>query len=336
MKELSIEQKAKRYDEALERVKELLSRCRNNRDRITMVYRVNDIESIFSELKKSEDEKIKEDLIEWISDFPDMIWSGHYKKDVIAWLEKQGNKDSQIKLPTFTFDDILALQCCMETVKKVQNDKDLYEKLNDLHGRIYDAYYLEKQGEQKQDVNVQINPSEYVNDMGGNGCYLKNTTQTSTWSKKEEKVDNQKCVKSVDDIKPKFKVGDWIVFDNGNVEHIISVGTHGYTFDDGDYLLHDKCDKDAHLWTTIQDAKDGDVLTSGNFIFIFNMIHGVWVNCHCSLHKDGSFNDGNYDLMHIKYAKEVYPATKEQRDTLFAKMKEAKWEWDAEKKELWC
>ena len=89
MKGLSIEQKAKRYDEALERVKELLSRCRNNGDRITMVYRVEDIESIFPELKKNEDEKIKEDLIEWINDFPDMIWEGHYKKDVIAWLEKQ-------------------------------------------------------------------------------------------------------------------------------------------------------------------------------------------------------------------------------------------------------
>ena len=30
----------------------------------------------------------------------------------------------------------------------------------------------------------------------------------------------------------------------------------------------------------------------------------------------------------------VYPATKEQRDTLFAKMKEAGYIWDAEKKEL--
>lgn len=69
-------------------------------------------------------------------------------------LEKQGDKDSQIKLPTFTFDDILALQCCMETVKKVQNDKDLYEKLNDLHGRMYDAYHLEKQGEQKPKFKV--------------------------------------------------------------------------------------------------------------------------------------------------------------------------------------
>jgi hypothetical protein len=286
MKEVSIEEKARAYDEALERVKELLSRCRNNRDRITMVYRVNDIESIFPELKKSEDEKIKEDLIQWISDFPDMIWSGHYKKDVIAWLEKQG--------------------------------------------------------EQKQDVNVQINPSEYVNDMGGNGCYLKNATQTSTCSKKEEKVDNQNCVKSVDDIKPKFKVGDWIVFDNGNVEHITSVGTHGYTFDDGDYLLHDECDKIAHLWS-IQDARDGDVLANDHHILILKELVYDWssngtsysVKAYCGIKPNGNFEIGK-DNWSFCGTLHIHPATKEQRDTLFAKMKEAKWEWDAEKKELWC
>lgn len=46
--------------------------------------------------------------------------------------------------------------------------------------------WLEKQGKQKQDVNIQINPSEYINDMGGNGCYLKNTTQASAWSEEDD------------------------------------------------------------------------------------------------------------------------------------------------------
>lgn len=39
----------------------------------------------------------------------------------------------------FTFDDVLAIQCCMENAKEVQQDKDLYNKLLDLHGRLYDA-----------------------------------------------------------------------------------------------------------------------------------------------------------------------------------------------------
>lgn len=37
------------------------------------------------------------------------------------------------------------------------------------------------------------------------------------------------------------------------------------------------------------------------------------------------------DNMHFN---EVYPATKEQRDLLFQKMKEVGYEWDSEKKEL--
>lgn len=66
-------------------------------------------------------------------------------KDEI-WLEKQGEN---ISLPKFTFDDVLALQCAIEAAKKVQKDKDLYEQLESLHGRLHDAYWLEKQGEQK-------------------------------------------------------------------------------------------------------------------------------------------------------------------------------------------
>lgn len=46
---------------------------------------------VFPELK-NEDEEIKEDLIQWINEFPDIIWRGHYTKDVDAWLKKQGEQ----------------------------------------------------------------------------------------------------------------------------------------------------------------------------------------------------------------------------------------------------
>ena len=61
------------------------------------------------------------------------------------WLKKQGEQKKQVHFPKFTFDDVLALQCCMETVEKVQEDKELYEQLNLIHNKIYDAYWLEKQ-----------------------------------------------------------------------------------------------------------------------------------------------------------------------------------------------
>ena len=406
MKELTIEEKAKAYDEALERIRKELQKCG-----YTGCDTARFINRYFPELKESEGERIRKELLEhcknqakpyiqtgnkcpqiqsWIdwlekqgsepnwyhhkvdlSDCSEEYRKAYYDgwnncnmqhsqyksesndvvkclingmkfyyedneeatwgtekfsmkvKDILSWLEKQGNKDSQVKLPTFTFDDILALQCCMETVKKVQNDKDLYEKLNDLHGRIYDAYYLEKQGEQKQDVNLQINPSEYINNIGGNGCYLKNTTQTSTWSKKEEKVDNQNCVKSVDDIKPKFKVGDWICNDMCDA-HIASIEDGMYYFDEGDGLSIVFVDEHYHLWT-IEDAMDGDILMSrAPFIYGKQCPYGGidWYNEKFIKASNYVFKDSP-----------VHPATKEQCDLLFQKMKEAGYEWDADKKE---
>ena len=73
-------EKAKAYDEAIERAKKL--------------YGNGITEEIFPELKESDDDRIKKDLIQWVNEFPDIIWRGHYKKDIIAWLEKQDKKSS--------------------------------------------------------------------------------------------------------------------------------------------------------------------------------------------------------------------------------------------------
>lgn len=82
------EEKAKAYDEALLRAK---SKIKNDKDHV--LYE-NDVIEIFPELKESEDEKIRKDLIQWIDEFPDTIWRGHYKKDVFVWLKKQGEQKS--------------------------------------------------------------------------------------------------------------------------------------------------------------------------------------------------------------------------------------------------
>jgi len=101
------------------------------------------------ELKESEDEQHRKWILEYLYDglrksdeqFKDQF------KSAIAWLEKQGEKSQDASYSKFDFNDVLALQCCLETVKKVQEDTELYEKLNQLHSKVYDAYRLEKQGE---------------------------------------------------------------------------------------------------------------------------------------------------------------------------------------------
>lgn len=78
----------------------------------------------------------------------------------IAWLKKQGEQKKQVHFPKFTFGEVLALQCCMETVKKVQENKELYEQLNLIHSKIYDAYQFEKQGETSPILSNSSNTGE--------------------------------------------------------------------------------------------------------------------------------------------------------------------------------
>lgn len=102
-------------------------------------------EKLTPKLEESENEKIRKAIMACCSDHGHKYkWTGITTQDMLYWLGKQGNCKGQVNLPCFTFDDILALQCCMETVSKVQEDKVLYEKLKGLHSRVYDAYQLEK------------------------------------------------------------------------------------------------------------------------------------------------------------------------------------------------
>jgi len=81
----TIEEKAKAYDEALEKAKKLYEK-----GTIT-----ESIGYIFPELEKSEDEKIRKELIEHIkankwADY--VLFQKFSPDDVIAWLEKQGGQ----------------------------------------------------------------------------------------------------------------------------------------------------------------------------------------------------------------------------------------------------
>ena len=80
MKELSIEEKAKRYDEALIRGSRLWES--------DMITREN-YEYIFTELKESEDEEIKEMLKVAVERTP---WMQDKKEKCYEWLEAQGEQ----------------------------------------------------------------------------------------------------------------------------------------------------------------------------------------------------------------------------------------------------
>ena len=147
--------------------------------------------------------------------------------------------------------------------------------------------------------------------------------------------------KPADKVEPKFKPGDWIVF-NGLILHIDEV-VNGYyrTTSRGDGI-HNSYDWDidnaARLWT-IQEARDGDVLINwNNTTFIFRAIEDETVKFHIAYNERlNTIATPLTKLSHQGLAKpefEFHPASKEQCDTLFAKMKKAGYKWDSEKKEL--
>ena len=86
MKKLSIEEKAKRYDDAIERAKEI-----NNEQRAQPF---NVMTKVFPELKESEDERIRKELIKETKGCEVRLFEAVTNDEFVSWLEKQGEKES--------------------------------------------------------------------------------------------------------------------------------------------------------------------------------------------------------------------------------------------------
>lgn len=154
---------------------------------------------------------------------------------------------------------------------------------------------------------------------------------------------NRLKVTSGQKLDPKFKVGDWVVSNNNGETWQIGAryseeGQRIYLYNVNDVIMSitlDVLNNDYYFWT-IRDAKDGDVLVaSDGSIFLFAGVDDCACKFYVALTTD-NYVKINKDSKggYWETSRAVYPATKEQRDLLFQKMKEAGWEWDSEKKEL--
>ena len=138
MEKLSIEEKAKAYDEALERAKKVFNCEANDREPGTSI-----CEYIFPVLKESEDEKIRKFLIKWIQDNYYHGTTEIPTKTLIAWLEKQKTIDVLDKEEKEFADN----------VDSYRKDMDEFYKKGYNAGREAEKqYWLEKQGEEKVQV----------------------------------------------------------------------------------------------------------------------------------------------------------------------------------------
>ena len=252
------------------------------------------LDDFFPELKESEDEKIRKALIDYFDD---------------------ANKADENPLQSYG----------------IYTDKTIA--------------WLEKQGEKPQDksaielwkdmrleVGAQASGNRHEPPMSDSNSKLFSLNDINEIMEKiTEKQGEQK---SANKVESKFHKGDWIVWQNKCYN--VNYNGCGYELIDQNGLRtsleYGTVDESAHLWT-IADAKDGDVLatSAGAFIYNGNNGGGSCPGSYCGINTLGRFQTG---AEHHWTSKKVYPATKEQRDLLFQKIKEAGYKWDAEKLEL--
>ena len=251
---------------------------------------------------ENEDERLRKTAISFLKDFAEQGYENAV--ECIDWLEKQGEPNPYSGV-SFKYNGHTWGMCARDNGVEILVDGEIKERI-----------FLDNEPQDKSALEAI----------------------------KEEKVDNE----------PKFKVGDWVVNKFGDSFHIDSLDKKNYQVSNGkgnyNYFPISKQDE-MHLWA-IQDAKDGDVLSLSwledknlfEKIIIFKKYHSDGViglySTPCVEGYGNTFKNGKmiFNEKVPYYSKtwtcNLHPSTKEQRDFLFQKIKEAGYEWDADKKEL--
>ena len=251
---------------------------------------------------ENEDERLRKTAISFLKDFAEQGYENAV--ECIDWLEKQGEPNPYSGV-SFKYNGHTWGMCARDNGVEILVDGEIKERI-----------FLDNEPQDKSALEVI----------------------------KEEKVDNE----------PKFKVGDWVVNKFGDSFHIDSLDKKNYQVSNGkgnyNYFPISKQDE-MHLWD-IQEANDGDVLSLSwledknlcEKIIIFKKYHSDGViglySTPCVEGYGNTFKNGKmiFNEKVPYYSKtwtcNLHPSTKEQRDFLFQKIKEAGYEWDADKKEL--
>lgn len=298
------------------------------------------LETLIPELKENEDEGIRK----WIKkELESKYVVGNTVNNVMAdkafaWLEKHGEQTNPYSGISFEYNGHIWGMCARDNGVDILLDKQLFK-------------HLEKQGEKKKtamEAWKEMRLEVYAQASGNRhepNCSDDNSKIFSINDIDEifEKISD--CVveqKPETIIIPKFREGDWIVYKDDYtkeedvlvISNLDSKGTSLYTTDGHQkYYLSWESLKKARLWT-IEDAKEGDVLSTDVSVFIYAKVLYNKPYAYCGVNTFGFFkaNCLEHDWANSVY--NVHPANKEQRDLLFQKMHEAGYEWDAVKKEL--
>ena len=239
--------------------------------------------------------------------------------------------------------DINLIKNSLKGLSSAERNSKITKILAELRDASKNAVDVNKEvTENIQDLIDQVR-SENSNGIGAKCLYTdvlerfidgKQTKQKVINDTDEEIVKVVENTSILDMVEPKFKVGDWVVDSQGlthQIERVVeNVTTHtfGYDIVGGGYFNDDN--EGAHLWT-IQDAKDGDVLV-GNEDGVILMFRGIgnteWddvidYHCYYDCHREDLIIQEDVEYWGNIENNKLKPATKEQRNFLFQKIKEA-------------
>ena len=344
-----------RYNEALERAKNFKETC----DSAAII---SWCEYIFPELKESEGEKLRKEMLQIAKESEDsfyMVLTPKKREALITLLENQGEQKSM-------------------KVYRVENEaeqKGLWRKFDGTYQPLFDMLT----DGQCKDLPMEDSP---IYREGGNRWFAsapsKETLQ-KWFSKKDleelvakgftisefevvgyKKVSDFEYIFTRDNIinrnylevsdiypkqkvlapkvEPKFNVGNWAVSRlDGKARQISEVHCDEYNkyyIVEGNEYNIEEYDRLHHFWT-IEDAKDGDILACRNgWTCIFKRLNDNVFSSHCFIDSGGWFCEDGGQAHTLEKSINIHPATKAQRELLFTKMKESGHEWDVDKKEI--
>lgn len=312
---------------------------------------------------KAKDEKIRKSLVGYFNQYAtDGIekFNGLKVKDVIAWLEKQGepeplyirfgeipdNEKSKIYrgeeeigeedgvsvYPAFEVNGNIVLGLTLPITKTTLYTQQHLLEYENRPCYLVKGDYIGKDADgQPLICNVQIikkiDNYRVKEEKADNANGYRNPTKPATFSEQESDKVNK--------VEPKFQPNDWVVCEDDCSVHQIekcveNVSNHKYGYDltEGGYISSDDANK-YHTWT-LDDAKDGDILVSTvtNKPFIYNgSSDDTHVSAYCGINVLNAYKTA-YPPYFWTEKKSIAPATKEQRDFLFERMKEANYMWD--------
>jgi hypothetical protein len=212
MKELSIDEKAKAYDEAIKRAREWYNELEP--DSYTCV-----VESIFPEFKESEDKKIRKKIIALVNAYG----QGMYKDEMLAWLEKKGEQNPYSGV-SFKYNGHTWGMCARDNGVEILVDGEIKERVF-LGSKPQGKSALEAINEEKVDNANKVEPKFKVGDWITNGVYTCKIVEVIDNSYKYTFPEGASYFGVIDDIDKEYrlwtiddaKTGDVLAFDNSQI-----------------------------------------------------------------------------------------------------------------------